>query len=464
MSGPLRADDWLFHGAATLFGDPDLLEEVAEVVTDSRETGPGRLFLTLAGQRSRGWDYLDQAIERGCRAFWGPVEAEAALASLRRRHPEAAVLVSERPLEDLQRLARHYLERKTTAYRIGITGSQGKTSVKEMIRTVLAAFAPTWAAEGNRNTVISLPGAALTVGSQHRYAVFELGIDRPGEMDSLVEMIQPHAAVITGIGTAHAEHLGGREGIAREKGKIASRLPPDGILLLPSADDFFSVIASRVTVPVQGFGEEDFEPGSLQVTGWNRTRFRYKGHTVELPLGGRHFALDALAALKLVEFLGLNLGTAAAALGRVTLPSGRVRYVEGPVNVVDDSYNASLQSVEALLDTLESLPRPTYLAVVLGSMKELGDLGPAAHRQVGSHAARIRPDLLVWVGEEARWGFEEAAATYRGEHRWFRSVEEAVPFLVSAVPAGATLVVKGSRSVRLDEVVNRFVQESPDAV
>lgn len=456
--------DWLCWSGAWLVGEGQRLAEVTTVVTDSRKAAQGCLFMALPGNRTQGWEYLDQAYANGCRAYWTPEEASGVALNFAKTHPDVALLLSAEPLEGLRQAARVYLTQKTRAFRIGVTGSQGKTTAKEMLRSALSAYGGVFSPQGNLNTVISLPCEAFKIGPEDDYAVFEMGIDRVGEMDVLAELIQPNAALLTGIGTAHAEYLGGREGIAREKAKIAKLMDEGNVFLVPRNDDFFEQVCALSKASILPYGEQDWEPGSLEVLSWNRTRFRYHGRSVELPYGGKHFALMAVAALKLVERLGHDPAPAIAALAEVKLPEGRFRWLEGTVSILDDSYNANPQSVAALLVTLSQLRRPPVLILVLGSMLELGDLSAEAHRELGRQAARLQPDVLVWVGSEARLAFDEARALYSGTHRWFAEVESALNFLQGEVKPGATLVVKASRGIGLDKIVHYFSQEFAHAL
>ncbi len=464
MSGLLSAADWLSITEAYLLGRDDRLDSVVSIVTDSRKAEAGSLFVALAGERACGWDYLDHAYANGCTVFWGPEAASESLVQFWKNHPDTAVLISPDPLNSLQHAARWYLAERTRAYRIGVTGSQGKTTAKEMLRVALSAYGQVYSPQGNLNTVISLPCEIFKIGPEHDYAIFEMGIDRVGEMEVLAEMIRPQAALLTGIGTAHAEFLGGREGIAREKAKIASRMDRTGVFLVPRHDDFYEQVVRGVSANVVGYGYDDVEAGSLEILSWTRTRFRYHNRWVEIPQAGKHFALMAVAVLKLVEFLGHDPGPAIEALAGLKLPGGRSRWIEGDISILDDSYNANPQSVGALLDTLSELPRPNHLVLVLGSMLELGDLSEDAHRQLGRRAASLQPDVLVWVGKEAGLSYEEARPTYLGQHRWYPDAEAALAFLREVVSPGSTLVVKASRGIGLDKIVHHFTQESAHAL
>jgi UDP-N-acetylmuramoyl-tripeptide--D-alanyl-D-alanine ligase len=459
VSKLLSSAEWLLYSQAALVGSPELLERISVVVTDSRQTQPDSLFVTLPGQKTQGWNFLEAAYQRGCRVFWAPEVAHQDLSSFIQNHRDVAYLLSVDPLKDLQHLAGEYLRRKSVAFRVGVTGSQGKTSVKEMLRVVLQTKGDTYATQGNLNSIYSLPCECLRIQGHHRFAVFEMGIDHVGEMEVLANLIRPQAAIITGIGTAHAEFLGGREGIAREKAKIASLTTSEDVFLVPKEDDFYHSLIQGVRAQILPYGLEDLDPGSLEVESWGKTRFRFKGYQVELPLGGRHFARNAVGVLKLADYLGLDLSLSTQALSRLELPPGRSRWIQGEITILDDSYNASLQSVEALLNTLKELPRPNFLILVLGSMLELGDLSQEAHQRIGSMAAQLAPDVLVWVGEEAHWGFEAAKRTYNGNHFWAKDVFGALEYLKPIVKPGHFLAVKGSRSINLDQIVNHFSQE-----
>jgi UDP-N-acetylmuramoyl-tripeptide--D-alanyl-D-alanine ligase len=440
----LSLDDVLPALSGRLAGGPSGAR-VGTFHTDSREVQEGGLFFALKGAEMDGHAFVADAARRGAAGVvveW-PVEA-----------PGAAVIVVDDTWRALYDLAAWVRERVAPLV-VGVTGSNGKTSTKEMAAAVLGARFPVLKSEGNLNTETGLPLTILRLKPEHRVAVLEMGMQRPGEIARLASVARPTVGVITGIGTVHAEYFAdGRQGIARAKGELIQALPEDGLAVLNQDDPFFAFLAELSKAPVVGFG---LERGELLGEGYRALPdggccFEVAGVEVRLRLAGRHQVRNALAAMAVGRFAGVPLPDAAAALAEVSVEHRlQERSTSEGYVIVDDAYNASPESMLAAFEVLHERPGKGRLLAVLGEMRELGPLAPEAHRSVGRRAAEVFDRVAVVDIGEGRTLAEAAGAELLPDlaaaARWVRS---------TARP-GDRVLLKASHGVALHEVVGELL-------
>jgi len=415
------------------------------VSTDTRNIPDGALFFALVGENFDAHNFLAQAAEAGAGAL---VVQDAA--KVPRGIP--VVLVPD-TLEALQALAKWYRAELAIPI-IAITGSNGKTSTKDLTRSVLSQKFRVNATLGNLNNHIGLPLTVLATKEDDEVGVFEMGMNHSGELAPLCEIGRPNISIITNIGTAHIEHLGSRKAIALEKGTVARILDGKGTLLIPSDCDFVeefraSTAAKVVTVGEGAIRAENIEPGEagstfdLVIVDLGRIR-------TSIAVAGQHMISNALLAAGAGVILGLSLAEISAGLQKAELTSGRLRrYESAGVAVIDDTYNANPESVLAALETLASLPGNGDRVVVLGMMAELGDHAAEAYARIG----RVAGDLalrLVTVGAEA--------AAY-GAKDHFENHEKAATWLSGATGSGDTVLFKGSRMAAMEQVMKQAFPE-----
>jgi UDP-N-acetylmuramoyl-tripeptide--D-alanyl-D-alanine ligase len=421
----------------------------AGVSTDTRTLRQGELFVALQGPNFDGRDYVAQACDKGAAgAVVDTLVDEGNGASL----SQVVVTDSKRALGLLGAAWREQLG--TTV--IGITGSNGKTTLKEMTAACLRTAAPTLATQGNLNNDIGMPLMLTRFEERHRFAVLEMGANHPGEIAYLTALAKPNVVVITNAAAAHLEGFGSIDGVARAKGEILSGGARPAIAVLNADDCYFDYWASLVhDVGMLSFGVDspadvravnievisDGSTFDLHVPG-DETRIR-------LPLAGRHNVLNACAAAAVATSIGIELAQVRSALESVTPVAGRLQPLRGPggATVYDDSYNANPPSTIAAAEFLASLTGESLL--VLGDMAELGEEAPRLHREVGESAARAGIDRLYATGHLSRntvEGFGKGAA-------WFPSVEALVSVLAPQMGLTTNVLVKGSRSSRMERVV-----------
>ncbi|WP_432723024.1 UDP-N-acetylmuramoyl-tripeptide--D-alanyl-D-alanine ligase [Jeongeupia wiesaeckerbachi] len=445
------------HDAALAVGGAlrgDATVAFARVTTDSRDIRDGDLFVALRGERFDGHDFADAALAQGAAAVL--VETDGG---------GNRIVVAD-TLKALGELASHW--RSVIAPKlVAITGSNGKTSVKEMTASILAAHAgadAVLATRGNLNNHIGVPLTLLSLRAQHRYAVVEMGMSDFGEIDYLTRMARPDVALVNNAGAAHLEALGSVEGVARAKGEIFAGLAADGPAIL-NADDAYAPLWRTLAAgrPQTGFGlgaAADVRAVDV-VAGALGSRF-----TLATPAGaepavlhvpGLHNVRNALAASAAALALGVPLVTCIAGLAAYQGVKGRLERKQAAAGalLIDDSYNANPDSMKAAVDVLVRIgaeqARRTLL--VLGDIGEVGVDAPARHAEVGAYAKAAGVQRLFTLGTQ----MHEAAAAFGSRH--FDTLEALLAELGPEAGPDAVVLVKGSRFMRMERVVDALVNE-----
>ncbi len=429
-------------------------ETVAELSTDTRTLRGGELFIALKGETHDAHEFLGEALKvspAGLMVQDLPLETESF---------RGAIVRVRDTLEGLQSLARHY-RRHLGLPVIGITGSSGKTSTKDLTRAVLGTRFAVSATRGNLNNHFGVPLTLLAMEPGSGVGVVEMGMSHPGEIEVLAEIAAPDGAIITNIGTAHLEFLGSREAIAREKGMLAEAIAPEGWVVLPAEDDFTPSIRGRCRgeVITGGIGTGDVQARDL-VIGWEGVRFTlwHEGKETEawLPVPGEHMVRNATLAAAAGLRMGLTLEEVSAGLRGAELTGGRMqRTTAGGLRILDDSYNANPESMRAALRTLASLPVEGRRIAVLGRMAELGERSGEEHGALGEAVAENAIDIVVGIGEEGARLARGAGESV--EAHVFADQEQVAAFLRETATPADVVLVKGSRSSRMELVLTYLI-------
>ena len=428
--------------------------DFAGVSTDTRSIGEGELFFALQGPNFDGRDYLNVAQDNGA----------------------AGAVVARTTSDDIAQIqvddAKLALGRFGAAWRnehdvtvVGVTGSNGKTTLKELIAACLAPLAPTLATHGNLNNDIGVPLMLARINDTHRYAVIEMGANAGGEIGYLTSLANPDVVVITNAGAAHLEGFGSIEGVARAKGEILQNEKRPRVAVLNADDDYFAYWSSLVDdVDSISFGfreTADVRASDVQSDASN-TRFTLHvggdSVAVVLPLVGIHNVRNACAAAAVALALDTGIDAIRAGLESVSPVGGRLQPLRGlqGATLFDDSYNANPLSVIAAAEFLAALAGESWL--VLGDMKELGDDAAELHREVGEAARASGVDRLFAYGDLAAC----AAEGFGKNARWFATLELLVDELCTGMSSGINVLVKGSRSMRMERVIDAL--REPEAV
>jgi UDP-N-acetylmuramoyl-tripeptide--D-alanyl-D-alanine ligase len=428
----------------------------SSVSTDTRTLSPAALFVALKGPHFDAHDFIPQAISAG---------ASGLLVSEERLEPLPQIRVDNTHL-GLGRLAALWRDSFPVPL-VGITGSNGKTTVKELVAAILRQRGEVLATHGNLNNDIGLPLTLLRLQGE-AYAVVEMGANHPGEINYLTHIAQPNVAVITNAGAAHLEGFGDLRGVARAKGEILNGLAADGVAVLNADDSFFDYwcgllgerrllsFGSSARAHVRGeldraqtrWSEHGFN-STLQVS-YGETEFR-----VELALVGRHNLMNALAAIAAALAMGCSIGQIQQGLASVESVSGRLRMQLSPdgLCLIDDTYNANPDSVAAAIAVLRQAPGDRWL--VLGDLAELGEQSEALHADIGRRAQAAGLPHLYTLGRLSR----RAAQAFGEGARAFERLEDLVTALKEQAVAGDTLLIKGSRSAGMERVVKLLLDE-----
>jgi UDP-N-acetylmuramoyl-tripeptide--D-alanyl-D-alanine ligase len=431
---------------------------VDAVAIDSRAVAPGALFVALRGERTDGHRFLAAAVLAGARALLVS-ETEAAarrteLADLGARG--VAVVAVPDTLDALQRLARIHLGRLGLEARVGVTGSSGKTTTREIIGAILSRVAPTAVSGGNLNSETGVPLACFQVGAAHRWAVLEMGVNHPGEMAALADIVRPDLALVTNVGTAHIGLLGTREGIAREKKGIFSRFTGRETGFLPEGERFFGLLAEGVRGRIVAYGPSSTPGyGGSESLGLDGTLIHWEGSRLRFPLGGAHNLENALGAVAVARELGAGASAIREGLESVRPLFGRSEILRGrDATVLFDGYNANPDSMARALTWASEIAWAGRRVAVLGAMRELGDESEAAHRALAASASLASFDLVFLLGEEMRAAMDALAGTpLAGRVVWEGDADSLGRRLAAAVREGDLVLVKGSRGVELERVL-----------
>ena len=428
------------------------------ICTDSRQLSGGDLFLPLIGERFDGHGFLAAALKAGAAALTAqaghlaPASQASVLAAAAAAHvPLWLVPDTLQAYQDLAGLWRLQLAAPVVA----VTGSAGKTTTRELIRSALAPLGPIWASSGNENNDVGVPLTLLGAGPDQAALVVEMGMRGLGEIERLSRCASPDVAVITNIGTAHIGRLGSREAIATAKCEIVAGLRPDGLVVIPAGDPLLDRALARVwsgrvvRVALQGEGHEAAADllGSLDCQG---AILELAGVALPMPLEGVHHARNLLLAMAVARELGLEPERWRPL--QVDLPGGRSRRLQqNGVLILDETYNASPEAVLAALELLAQQPGRHF--AVLGTMLELGEQSLALHRSVAERARQLNLDGLVIVDQGEEGAAMVAAATGLSRLRQVDCPEAAVEPLQQWLEPGDVLLLKASRGVALERLI-----------
>lgn len=441
--------------AGQLINCADLENTVCHISTDTRTVTQGDLFLALQGERFDAHDFVAQAISQG---------AVAALVS--RVLPDVAapqILVADTriALGQLGAWVREQLDLKIVA----ITGSCGKTTLKEMCAAILQQNATVLATQGNLNNEIGVPQTLLRLTPNERYAVVELGANHAGEIAWTTSLVKPDVAVINNVAAAHLAGFGSLRGVAVAKTEIFNGLSDSGTAVINADSEFYDWWREILSVRTFSFGiqnqKADFRAENITQDQQGFVRFTLCAPTgkvdIALPIPGLHNVSNALAAAAVATALGLSLAQVKSGLAIMQPVKGRfcVQKLSDELTVIDDTYNASVQSVMAAIDTLAVMPG--YRVLAFGDMGELGADAPSLHRQVGEHARLRKLDAVLTVGNLSR----HAAEAADGQH--FTDKESLCQVLKTLMQhqRPMTILAKGARSARMEDVV-AFVKSSEE--
>lgn len=438
------------HGE--VLGDDVMFSNVS---TDTRSLEKGDLYLALVGENFDGNNFVDAAESNGACAALVSRDVDCGIPTLRVADTHVA-------LAEIAKIVR----RRSAASVIALTGSQGKTTVKEMLGAILGNAGDCLATQANLNNTIGVPLTLLKIEERHQYVVIEMGANSAGEIAFSVDATEPDIALITNASPAHIEGFGSLQGIVTAKGEIIDGLKGDGVMVLNADDAYVNEWAARAAGKrVVRFsyhndsGDAEYFASDVKELGDGSSQFKL--HTpqgeqmLRIQFLGRHNVLNAVAATAAAMEAGAGLENVVQGLTNLDPVTGRLSRVPGinGCKLIDDSYNASPGSFFAAIDVLSSLAGEKIL--VMGDMKELGDETDAAHRSVGDYASQASIDEFWAFGEKSRL----AVDAYRGKGKYFDSKEALIEALKARSQTELTVLVKGSRGAKMDEIVTALKKD-----
>jgi UDP-N-acetylmuramoyl-tripeptide--D-alanyl-D-alanine ligase len=449
-----------FAGGTVETGNRDAT--ISRVSTDSRTLQAGDLFVPLRGENFDGHKFIQQAAE--CGAVGAMVEEKW---SGKTQENFALVRVAD-TLIGYQALAAHYRASLPLKV-IAITGSNGKTSTKDFVAAVLGRKFRVTKTEGNFNNHVGLPQTMLAAKRDDEIAVWEIGMNHPGEIAALAKLAAPDVAIITNVGIAHIEFMGTRDAIAEEKGALAQAVAVNGTVILNADDPFTESISKRTPAKIVLAGIENGSVRAVDISqsatgseftileGAHRCR-------AQLPVPGVHMVQNAILAVAAGRVFGVSIEECAVGLASTPLTKARLQIKEiGGIQFIDDSYNANPDSMKAALRTLMELDSDGRRIAVLGEMGELGTESEGGHREVGEAAAALRVDELIAVGPLGATIARAAVKAGLKNSVAVNSQEEAAGLLEKNAAPGDLVLIKGSRAARMERVLEEFTKR-PRAV
>lgn len=427
---------------------------ISSVSIDTRTLQPGDLYIAINGKNFDGHDFIPQAEMAGAGALMVDHLVDTDL-------PQIIVADTRIGLAELARMWRQ----KSAAKVLAVTGSNGKTTVKEMLAAILSVNAPVLATKGNLNNDIGVPLTLLKLNESHRYAVIEMGANHPDEIAFSSRYALAEVAVINNVGAAHLEGFGNLEGVARAKGEIVSGLSTQGTAILNKDDDFYPLWEELAGVrKIISFGfSNDADVSAAEINSWienNQFMTLFKLLTaqqtmsISLKLAGQHNVKNALAAAAACLAVGISLEQIKQGLENLQPVTGRLQPYVGRLGnvIIDDSYNANPSSLKVALEVLSQCTGETWM--ILGAFGELGEDSINIHQQMGELIKSYKVKRLFAVGENARYSVESFGAGAE----FFTSQDELIARLQSQLTGSETLLIKGSRSQRMENVAASLIE------
>lgn len=440
----------------------DLDGEICGISTDTRTISTGDLFIALSGDRFDGHTYVKTALEKG---------AEAAVVEhfIEGVEKDRCLLVED-CRETYFQLAKAYREKLSIPI-IGITGSVGKTSVKEMVYAALSSVCIVHKTEENLNNELGVCQTILSIEESDQVAVVEMGIDHPGDMDILTKIVAPDVAIVTGVGISHLAQMGSRETLFQEKMKISDGMKKDAPIIINGDNDLLTTVSEWKGHPTLKYGLSDVhfavygssieeDPSNIRTT--FSARINGREYEVTIPTLGKANVQNALAACAVLKVLDFPLSTGINGLNKYKSVGMRQKIVlADEIVVIEDCYNASPDSMVAALEVLEQIEPQNHRIAVLGDMLELGEEAPEYHEKMGTLAAEKQIDKAYFIGDLSKFGAKAAETSGVQEVYWFPDTDSAISAIVSGLSAGDVVLLKASRGMKFEKIATAIYDKYP---
>ncbi len=431
---------------------------ITNITTDSRKIDENTLFIPLVGEKFDAHDFIGQTVENGVAAVFTHKDMD--------KIDNVAVIRVENTQKALQDTARYYKSRFNIRT-VGLTGSVGKTTTKDMIASVLGTKYNTLKTQGNFNNEIGLPLTVFRLTDEHEAAVLEMGMSGFGEIHRLARIAQHDTAVMTNIGMSHIEKLGSQEGILKAKLEIIDFFDENNTLIINGDDKFLKTVIGKVKCKLVAFGVNnpdcDISAHDVEELGADGVRFKVnynnEEYTVKVSQAGVHNVYNALAAMSVGLHYDVPIDKIIYGLENFEPTAMRMSIEKyGNVTVINDCYNASPASMEAGLKVLQSMGGRKI--AVLGDMLEMGDFAPKAHENVGKIAAELGVDMVITAGENARYIAKGAEKNGVKDVKAFDTTDSAKEYVGKIIKDGDVLLVKASRGMKFENIISEIAKET----
>jgi UDP-N-acetylmuramoyl-tripeptide--D-alanyl-D-alanine ligase len=423
--------------------------KISSVSIDSRNIEKGALFVALEGVNNDGHNFVEQAFLNGAAAALIKKEKR----SFVDKKSEYNLIAVEEPLKALQLLAKAYVESLSDITKIGITGSTGKTTTKEMIASILSTMGKTVKTPGNYNSEIGLPLSLMNLDEKTEYGVFEMGVDRVGEMKNMVDMWKADIGLITNIGNSHIGKMGSLFEIAKEKSNLFHNEIEKAFIGENSR--YIPFIEKQRDIKLTKFGYFSTNNiSSIKNNGLKGWSFKYKNLPINLNAVGNHNLINAFGSIAIASYLGAEAEQIKLGLENYKVMAGRSNVVSNDVTVIEDWYNSSLDSTNTIVDYVGSLTWKGDKIAILGSMKELGNYCSDAHKKVAHILLKGNLDKIYLYGEEIKKTYDELFSVGYGKNLFYtNSFDSLADKVAQTTKRGDLVLLKGSRSMAMEQLV-----------
>ena len=432
--------------------------EILSVSIDSRNIEANSLFVALIGEKQDGHNFVCNAINAGATAVmvdrdhWED-QKQGLAESLKKLY--ANILIVENTLKGLQKTATYYLSKFPKLLKVGITGSSGKTTTKEIAASIISTEKKVVMNMGNLNSETGLPLSVFQVRPFHEVGIFELGMNKPGEIEEITAVLKPHIALITNIGSAHIGFFGNKDAIAKEKKSIFSQFSGSEIALIPYNDPYRDFLAKDVNGKVVFFNSD---PNSVRDLGINGFEIMWEGEKVKFPLSGLHNLKNAFSAIAIAKEIPVSSSAIRSGLSKAMNLFGRTEIIHSQkITLIRDCYNANPEATIAIIDMCDALKCKGKKIYVIGSMLELGSETKKAHEEVGRRLDDSNADIICMYGEEMR-----SAAELKNKKKPFfftNDIEDLSNYLTYHIETGDIVLLKGSRALALERLTDVLIAE-----
>ncbi|GAA0460597.1 UDP-N-acetylmuramoyl-tripeptide--D-alanyl-D-alanine ligase [Alkalibacillus silvisoli] len=428
----------------------DQVVSIDRIYTDSREAVNNGLFVPIVGERFNGHDFILQAVDKGAVAAIWSTEQEVPT-ELSEQFP---LFFVDDTLDGLQQLASAYRDYVDPTV-IGVTGSNGKTTTKEIIGSSLAHYFEVSKTEGNLNNLIGMPLSILSMPVNTEVLVLEMGMNSFGEIEHLSEIAKPDLAVITNIGESHIEHLGSREGIAKAKLEIVKGLNENGVLIVDGDEPLLEINNYKQVLSCGFHNGLDYQVTEV-FQSEDQTSFKVNNQPLSIPLLGKHQAKNAAYALAISDWLKVDQNKMAASLANLSLPGMRFEQIktESGALMINDAYNASATSMRASIDVVKKLPY-TNKVLVLGDIFELGEFAASEHRKVGEVIDQ-EIDVVFTIGQDSQYIIEALPKQFTGKSQHFHERDQLIRRIKDYMYEDTVILLKASRGMKFEEIIQKL--------